>query len=159
VYALVVLALALLIALETPQIAFVSDEQQCAGEPIVNEVAYFAGARVSTSVKDAAVVVLAPSAAQLALDRAAFMKLMHAQLDAVRAVAPRAWIVMAAPSTVGLWLNAVVHKRGDGALSFVLLPKAIVTRDDCSTRAVAIAEEVQVHASPGTSPGAPRRAP
>ena len=157
------LALALLIALDTPQVAFISDEQMCAGESVASDVARFANALPLTAkwaelpkLDDVSVIVLTPTTAQLALDRGAFMKLMHAQLDAVRAVAPKKWVVIAVPSHASLWLNAIMHKRGDGALSFVVFPKANTTRDECTARAVAIAKEVQLHASPGTSPGAPR---
>lgn len=146
------LALALLIALDVPpdQIAFISDEHKCAGEPVATEVARFASALPLTAqwaelpkLDDVSVIVLAPTTAQLALGRGAFMKLMHAQLDAVRAAAPRTSIVIAAPSHVSLWLNAVIHKRGDGALSFVVFPKANTTRDECTARAAEIAREVQ----------------
>ena len=161
-------ALALLVALDIrlfpsadvkplQHIAFISDEPQCAGESVAPDVARFASALPLTAkwadgvtlvkVNEVNVVVLAPTTSQLALARGAFMKLMHAQLDAVRAVAPRAWIVIAAPrvSHARDWLNAVMHKRGDGALSAIVVPKATTTRDECVARAVEIAKEVQKH--------------
>lgn len=164
-------ALALLVALHIglfpsvdvkplQHIAFVSDEWQCAGESVAADVARFASALPLTAawadavklvqVNDVSVVVLAPTTSQLALDRAGFMKLMHAQLDAMRAVAPRTWIVIAAPgvSYARDWLNAVMHKRGDGRLSYVVFPKASATRDECTTRVVEIAKEAQRHLAP-----------
>lgn len=147
-----VLALALLIALDAPppqQIAFIGDEQLCAGESVTREVAQAARALPATKLVDANVIIVAPSVAQLALDRGAFMKLIHAELDAVRVAAPKAWIVLAAPNAAHAreWLNAVMHKRGDAALSFVVFPTASTTRDECRARAAVLANEARARLS------------
>jgi hypothetical protein len=154
-----VLSLVLLLALDVvapPQIAFISDEQQCAGEAVAAEVARLAGVQaIAATWSDAAkvvgnadVIVLAPTLAQLSLDRGAFMTLIHAQLDTVRAVAPRTRIVIAAPNVSNArgWLNAVLHKRGDAALSAAFFAKANTTRRECATRALEIAKGIQAHA-------------
>ncbi len=71
-------------------------------------------------------------------DRGRFMAAMHALLDEIRRRSPRAFILLLSPmplskspkdpvATVApTWMNAVVHKRGDGRLAWAKLP----ARDD-----------------------------
>lgn len=104
-----VLALALLIALDAPppqQIAFIGDEQLCAGESVTREVAQAARALPATKLVDANVIIVARE-----------------------------------------WLNAVMHKRGDAALSFVVFPTASTTRDECRARAAVLANEARARLS------------